>query len=114
VSTVYLKYRDTRPTIEVELKKPDGTAVDLTGTTVKMHIRIENESTTLTRTMTITGAPTLGVVQYPWVAADWTTPPALKKGDHRLEYEVILGADRQTYPNSTYDTLAVVDDLAQG
>ena len=128
MSDVYLKYRDTRPILEVALTTPAGAAVDLTAAVdIKLHIGLENQATRLERAMVVEGAPTAGIVRYQWVAADWTVDPALVVGTHRIEYEVIgAGDERQTFPNNDptnapespavvpYDRLIVFDDLGQG
>jgi len=127
MSDVYLKFRDTLPILEVPLLKPDGTAVDLTASTaIWLHVALENRSTRISREMTVEGAPTLGIVRYTFVPADFTVAPFLIPGNHRMEYEVLgSGVERQTYPNNDpdrepgdpqwhpYDRLIVPDDLGQ-
>lgn len=128
MATAYLKYRDTRPILEVALKNPDDTAHDLTGATaVKLHIK-RPDGTVVTRDMVVVSAAA-GTVRYTWVAADWDTsnvngyleagPEALpvRKGEfeHRMEYEVLGAAGaRTTFPNDGYDTLRIVSDIGQG
>ena len=111
----YLKYRDTRPTIEVALTDPDGTAHDLTGAdSVTLHIWLRGSSSTvISRTMTINADPATGLVTYTWLATDWDTGK-LVLGTHRMEYEVKgPGTERLSFPNDTYDKLLIVTDLGQ-
>ena len=111
-----LKYRDTRPVLEVALKNPDGTPHDLTGTTDwKLHIRV-SASLTLTRDLVKFGADADGVLRYTWVATDWdagnlptVTPHGLKALS--MEYEVLGGTQRMTFPNADYDRLEIRGDL---
>ena len=115
MSTFYLKGRDTRPTIEVYLLDPDGTAHDLTGSTAwRLHVQVPGG--TLTRDMTPDADLTTGILRYTWLAADWTTGTAvLTTGVHRMEYEVTgPGTARLTWPNDDYDRLHVLADIGQG
>lgn len=122
-----LKYRDTRPTLEVTLKDPDGSVHDLTGATdFYLHVRL-TDGTVVTRTMQLVGPPTAGTLSYAWVAADWdvsnpaghlivgpTLPPPKGTFEHRMEYEVVGGTSRLTFPSEDYDVLRVWDDIGQG
>lgn len=133
----YLKFRDTRPILEVSLLNPDLSAFDLTGATGwKLHIRLSDGTTKLVRNLTVQGAATLGILRYTWIATDWnvaSTPDAdssytigglvlsptlpLTAGqlEHRMEYEIIGPASaRQTFPNDGYDILRIVSDIGQG
>ena len=66
-----LKYRDTQPVLEVALLNPDLSPADLTGSTIKLHIRLADGATRLIRDMVIQGDPLLGIVRYQWIATDW-------------------------------------------
>lgn len=131
-SVFYLKYRDTRPVLEVALKNPDGTAMDLTGSTSwKLHIKL-NDGSTLMRNMVKEGADALGVLRYTWIATDWDAvsaggtvgglvvgPTKRVNGagvnvEAHMEYEVIAGTSRLTFPNNDYDILRIIDDIGQG
>lgn len=118
-----LKYRDTRPILEVALLNPDGTAFDLTGSTSwKLHIMLFPGGTVVTRDMVIAGLATLGILQYTWQAADWSDlivdqvePAEDREWLHRMEYEVLGGSGfRATFPNGTYDQLKIISDIGQG
>ena len=108
-----LKYRDTRPILEVALKNPDGSAFDLTGATVwKLHIWLSNGDK-LSRDMVVTGAATLGILRYTWLSSDWNAG-GLIVGEHKMEYEIIAATARQTFPNDGYDLLRIISDVGQG
>lgn len=123
----WLKYGDTLPILQKVLLNPDGTPYDLTGATaLKLHIRLTDD-TLVTRDLVAEGPLTAGVVRYAWVAADWdplnvdgflivgpSLPPVKGTFEHRMEYEVIKGAARLTFPNNGHDILRVWDDLGQG
>ena len=134
----YLKARDTRPIIEVTLLQPDGSVYDLTGvSSVYLHI-LMNDQTELRRAMVIDVDPTTGKASYTWLSTDWGTSSVVGSGtdndpytvgglfagptpplstsdvEHRMEYEVVSGSLRLTFPNDSYDTLRIVDDIGQG
>lgn len=110
MSVFYLKYRDTRPILEVTLLDTDSAAHDLTGVdSVSLHIRLV-DGTEITKAMTVYDA-TGGIVRYTWLAADWTSDPVLTTGVHAMEYEVIAGTARLTFPNNGNDQLIVADDI---
>jgi len=121
----YLKYRDTRPILQVALKNPDGTAHDLTGSTGwKLHVK-RPDGTVVTRTMTKVGADVDGVLSYTWLTADWDDVTGLVAGpalplkpsnvEHTMEYEVVGPATaRMTFPNDGYDILRIFSDIGQG
>jgi hypothetical protein len=118
-----LKANDTRPILEVALLNPDGTPHDLTGATEwKLHIRLSNGST-LTRDLVKQGLDTAGVLRYTWLATDWaptepTDPklPVPRSPYHALElpmeYEIVSGSSRLTFPNDGRDTLRILGEVA--
>ena len=135
----YLKKRDTRPTLVATLKNPDGTVVDLTGSAVRLLITL-SDGTKLIRTMVVDASPATGIARYTWVATDWdvasgttvdgaypvggliVSPGTVKASgfvvdvgatEHRMEYEVVNGASRLTFPNDSYDVLRIVADMGQ-
>ena len=115
METFHLKYRDTRPVLEVQLLNPDESIHDLTGVdAVYLHVWLPDDSK-LMRTMTINPDPTTGIVSYTWLATDWTSTPGLAIGKHRMEYEVVDAVTgRLTFPNGSYDCLSILSDVGQG
>ncbi len=136
MGVAFLKLRDTRPILQVELLEPDPLqlgrtrAHDLTGSTAwKLHIWLADGSK-LTRAM-VKGSPDYaGILTYTWIDSDWDTVsaggavgglvvgptfpilPGLR--EHRMEYEVVGPAGaRLTFPNDGYDTLRIVADIGQ-
>ncbi len=113
MSVFYLRARDSRPILEVALLDGDGSAHDLTGSTAwKLHIKLST-GTVLTKDMVTEGVLTGGLLRYVWVATDWDAG-GLVVGTHRMEYEVIAGTSRLTFPSGGYDTLKIDSDLGQG
>lgn len=117
MANFYLKYRDTRPIIEVTLLDPDDDPYDLTGAGhVYLHIMLRDGSgTELEREMTVDADPTTGKATYQWGDADWDTG-GLVRGTHSMEYEVVTASGnlRLTFPNDQHDRLIVSDDIGQG
>lgn len=130
MSVFYLKRGDTRPILEVALQEPDPAnpgkmrAFDLSGATdFLLHVKLSGGAT-ITRTMTPAGSLTAGVLRYTWTAADWDPlnadgflvagpeyPPPQGTPEHLMEYEVVGGSSRQTFPNDGWDTLRIFEDL---
>lgn len=131
MSVFYLKRRDIRPVMVATLYKPDGTIQDITGKTVKIHVKLSTgtllgysderlalpgalgSGTVLTRDGQLSATPTDGTVSYTWLDTDWGTG-MLVTGGHRMEFEVLgPSTERLTFPNGGYDVLRVIDDLGQ-
>lgn len=119
-----LKARDTRPILEVQLKNPDGSNHDLTGSTAwKLHIQV-SPTVVLVRDLTKQGPDADGTLRYSWAATDWdpavSTDPKLptpstpwETVELEMEYKVLGGASsRMTFPNDGYDKLQILGDLA--
>lgn len=97
---------DTSPQMQVTLTRDDGSAVDLTGATVYLHIRAKGSPTlTLTKTAAIYDAVN-GVFVVAWAEGDLD----LAAGVYDAEIEVITAAYRET----VYDLLQIQirDDIA--
>ena len=130
----WLKYRDTRPVLEVVLHDPSptcnpeelGPVHDLTGPSVEVHLHILLSSgAVVTRDMEIVEPASNGTVRYIWTEADWdeliASPDWSKSSakQHRMEYEVTgPNTARMTFPNNgnnpdnCYDILRIPSDLA--
>jgi len=124
MTTYYVKLNDTGTPLEVLLKNPDGTAHDLTpGQDVFLHIWLSDGTKLDPRVCTIEGDPTLGAIQYAWIAGDWAADQLVASPeepltpgvrDHRMEIEVLDGSVRTSFPNKGWDTLHVTEDIGQG
>lgn len=117
-----IKAGDTRPTLEVALKNPDGSAHDLTGsTTWKLNIKT-GPSTVFVRDLVKEGLDTAGTLRYAWQASDWDpenvngflpTPPAnYPLTQLPMEYQVSGGSSVMTFPNNSFDTIRILGDVA--
>ena len=100
-TTFYIKQGDTKPSLSAQLLS-DGSAVDLTGATVKFHM-----GTIIDATATIVDAAT-GNVRYDWVTADTETA-----GLFRAEFEVTFSDGTvETFPNDGYLLINIIEEVA--
>lgn len=106
--TFYIKQNDTLPAISAQLVDADGTVPDITGATVKFIMRLTSGGAAkVDASATIVTAATANV-KYGWIGADTDTV-----GDYEGEFEVTLATGGiQTYPNSKYIPIKVMDDIA--
>ena len=106
--TVYMKQNDTLPAIIAQLVDADGSIPDLTGAAVKFIMRLRSGGAAKVNASATIIAAATGDVKYSWSAADTDTV-----GDYEGEFEVTFsGGAIQTYPNSMYFLIKVVDDIA--
>lgn len=107
MATTYKFVRgDTLPQLGVTLTRDDGTVVDLTGTTVNLHVKAQGApSVSFTKVATITDA-TGGAFVVAWNSGDLD----LAAGIYEAEIELIRGGDTET----VYDLirLQIRDDIA--
>lgn len=108
MSEFFIKRNDTSPAIERTLQDSAGTAINLTGATVRFHMSDNAGVVKVDAAATITGDPTLGVVQYDWLAADTDTAAV-----YSAEFEVTYAdSSIESFPNNDYITVRVTEDLA--
>ncbi len=106
--TFAIKQNDTSPIIAATLKDADGTAIDLSGATVRFHMRkIGKSAVSVDAAASVTNA-SQGKIQYAWSATDTATI-----GTYQGEFEVTYTDNKvETFPNSGYIAIEVTDDLA--
>lgn len=90
-----IRVGDTLTPLAVELKRPSGAPVDLTGLTIKFKL-LNSAGTAVvaetTSNVTVTAA-TLGRVQYDFQSADVATA-----GTYYAYFTVYSGSERDTFP----------------
>jgi hypothetical protein len=80
---------DTAPSISGTLTDSAGTAIDLTGASVRFQMRLSTEYRYLVDAVATIVAPTLGTVRYDWVAGDLVTA-----GNYLARWQI-------TFPDTT-------------
>jgi hypothetical protein len=102
-----IKQNDTSPAIQATLKDANGSAIDLTGADVVMHMKSVNGVLKVSEEMTIVDADT-GVVKYDWVTGDTDTV-----GTYYVEFQVTY-ADLtiETFPNDDKAVILIKPELA--
>ena len=105
----YIKQNDTAPAIRATLNDTDANVTDLTDATVRFHMRRVGATTITTDgAAIIVGNAANGIVQYDWESAD-----TAKVNTYQAEFEVTYSdGSIETFPNSSYITVEVTDDLA--
>ena len=106
--TFFIKQNDTSPTLDATLKDANDAAVDLTGATVRFHMRkVGKGAAVVDSAATIIGALT-GQVRYAWSASDTALI-----GTYNGEFEVTYSDNSvETFPNNGFISIEVTDDLA--
>lgn len=103
----YIKRNDTSPAIRANLLDGDGNAVDVTAATIRFHMSEPNGTVVIDAAGTIVNAAG-GIVEYQWQAGDTDTA-----GYFNTEFEVTYGDGTiETFPNSTYQRVRIIEDLA--
>jgi len=105
--TFYVKQNDTSPAMLATLQDANFTAVDITGASVRFHMRpIGSAQVTVDAAATIVDA-LAGEVRYDWQAADTATV-----GAYQAEFEVTyVDASIETFPNDAYIRVQIIDDI---
>jgi hypothetical protein len=101
-----IKRNDTVPVFQAGLLDGSGLPIDLTGATVRFHMRDSDGIVVIDQPADIIN-PTTGTVQYSWVASDTDT-----SGTFQAEIEVTYAlGEIETFPNSTYEEIIIIDDI---
>lgn len=107
----YFKQNDTAPAYVVQLRDTTGggdVAVDLTlASSVKFLMRSSGGSVKVNQPATFYDRAA-GTLVYAWGASDLDTV-----GEYEVEFEVTwTDGTIETFPNDSYNTIVVVDDIA--
>jgi len=104
----YIKQNDTSPSLRATLKDGDEVPIDLTGATVRFHLRqIGSTTVTVDADATVILPETAGIVQYDWDNGDTATV-----GSYQAEFEVTFaGGAVETFPNNGYIRVEITDDI---
>lgn len=107
MATFYMKQNDTQPKMLASLKDGDENAINLTGSSVRFHMRNLAGSLVVDAAASIV-TPLTGLVRYDWQPADTATV-----GSYQAEFEVTYGdGSIETFPNNGYIRVQITDDIA--
>jgi len=103
-----IKQNDTSPQIAANLKDGSGNARDVTGATVKFHMkRIGAATASVNSNATIVSANT-GFVKYAWQTGDTSTA-----GSFQAEFQVTFAdGSIETFPNDGSIAIDITPELA--
>lgn len=101
-----IKQNDTSPSVSAILKDSSLAAIDLTGATVKLHMKSLDGTLKINSAMTVINAIG-GTVQYDWQVGDTDTV-----GTYLVEFQVTYSDGAiETFPNSGNNVVSVVREL---
>lgn len=105
--TFSIKQNDTAPSLRATLLDGDGNPVNLSGSTVRFHMRLLGQTAiVVNQSATLIDAAN-GIAQYNWVAADTDTI-----GSYQAEFEVTYANGTiETFPNDGYIRVEIIDDI---
>jgi hypothetical protein len=104
----YIKQNDTSPALQVTLKDGNGDVVNLTGCSVRFHMRKIGATSTKVDDAATISDPTGGIVYYNWSASDTDTV-----GSFEAEFEVtFIGGEIESFPNNKQFIVEITDDIA--
>jgi len=101
-----MKTGDTAPILQATFTDANGSAVSITGATVKLIVANLAGSVVMNKSMSIfNGAG--GIAEYEWQAGDTDTP-----GTYKVEFEVTYATGEvESFPNTGYEMLVIKEDL---
>lgn len=104
----FIKQNDTSPALKATLKDGLDAAVDLTGASVRFHMRPTGDTTAKVDAAAVIENADNGIVYYNWNAADTDTI-----GSYEAEFEVTFtGGEIETFPNNRFIEVEITDDIA--
>lgn len=103
-----IKRGDTSPSILANLISGDGGAANLTGATVRFHMRAQGAQTAIVAAPAIIVSGTSGQVRYDWQPADTATA-----GRFEAEWQVTYADGTiETFPNNGVEQIRITPDIA--
>jgi len=106
--TFYVKQNDTSPSMLATLKNADGNAVDISGGTVRFHLRQVGADSALVDSAAVIVDGVGGIVRYDWLASD-----TVSVGSYQAEFEVTYSSGAiETFPNDGYISVKITGEIA--
>lgn len=101
-----IKQNDTSPSLQATLKDASLTAINLTGASVRFHMKSVDGTLKVDAEMDVIDELN-GIVQYDWQSGDTDTV-----GAYYIEFEVTYAdASVETFPNNGNKVISVVKEL---
>lgn len=105
--TFYIKQNDTSPSMLAELKDGSNAAIDLTGATVRFHMRRIGSDTIVTDQPALIITASSGLVRYNWSASDTENI-----GSYQAEFEVtFVNSSIETFPNNRFIEVEILYNI---
>lgn len=103
----YIRQNDTSPALSATLTDYDDNPINLTGASVKIHVKDLSGVSKVNASCVVTNAPE-GLVSYAWNSSDTDTP-----GTYYLEFEVTYSdTSIETFPNKGNLSIVVTKELS--
>ena len=104
-----MKHNDTSPAIQIDAKDAAGVAKNITGATIKFHMRAKGASVAKVDAAGSIVAGASGVMKYQWITGDTDTT-----GTFEGEFEVTYtDSTIETFPNgSRYIRIKIAEEIA--
>jgi hypothetical protein len=104
----FIKQNDTSPALKATLKDGLDAAVDLTGASIRFHMRATGETNAKVDASAVVEDADNGIVYYNWIPADTDSI-----GSYEAEFEVTFaGGEIETFPNNRFVEVEITDDIA--
>src|SRR3954468_23592335 len=108
MKSIYMKKGDTRPAVTATIKNADGSAVDLTGATLRFVMKIDGGTTAKVDASATVLVANLGTVKYQWISGDTDTV-----GTYKAEWKISYGDGTVLRaPNNSYIAVVITDVLS--
>jgi hypothetical protein len=103
----YIKKGDLLPKITGTLVDSTGAAINLTGATVKLRMRLPGAASAKVDTAAAVLSASAGTVEYTWASGNTDTV-----GVYNAEWVLTFGSTLQTVPNNGFMQVVVGETLA--
>lgn len=101
-----IKQSDTSPSLQATLQDANGNPINISYSTVRIHMKQVGGSVVIDQPMTIVDEE-VGIVRYDWQSGDTDTP-----GTYYVEFEVTYqDLSVETFPNNTNETVLIIPQL---
>jgi hypothetical protein len=104
--TFTIKQSDTSPSIQATLQDSNATPINLSGATVRLHMKLLGSSTVLEREVSVV-TPFSGIIRYDWQDGDTSVA-----GTYNAEFEVTYAdLSVETFPNTGNIAIVITPEL---